>query len=290
MIAFGTAIGDPRAYRRHAEPGIAAVAEPQSPVITFMDAGGPGRTLNLILDEARRIADLEALVLVEDHTEITDPAFCARVRELVADPQLAIAGCIGGSNFRGIAWWTGTVRGTPVRQRHHDAGGGERLAFDWGPPPGPPGEVEAVDGLLLVLSPWAVEHLRFDESLPSRYGVAIDLCRRARAAGRTVFAARLDVLTHRPLEPLQPEDQPEWVQAHIAAADRREDAGDPDSAAWKERARHAEARREASRLHYYSTDLRYDAQRLRMLRRVQWLPLGRLHSLARRARDAARDL
>ncbi|CAB4876880.1 unannotated protein [freshwater metagenome] len=290
MIAFASAVADPAAYRRFAGPGVERTAESDSPVITFMDAGGPGRTLNLILQEAARLPGLEALVLIDDHTEIVDRTFCTKVRELFADPQVAISGCIGGSDFRGIAWWTGTVRGASIIQIHHDSAGGELTAFDWGPAPDPAGAVDAIADLLMVLSPWAVTNLRFDESLPSRLGLGIDLCLQARAAGRTVRTAPFEVVSHRPLEPLQPEQQEEWVLAHRAAAERSEDAADPDSEAWKERARRAEARREAARLHYYFTDLHYDAQRLRLLRRVKALPLGHLHNLARRTRDTLRDL
>src|SRR4051794_39091012 len=48
------------------------------------------------------------------------------------------------------------------------------------------GEVDTVDGILLVLSPWAVRHVRFDESLGLVQGYVLDVCLQVREAGRKV--------------------------------------------------------------------------------------------------------
>ena len=48
----------------------------------------------------------------------------------------------------------------------------------------PPAEVDTLDGQLLVLSPWAVRNVRFDESLLLGHGYDLDFCLQVRAAGR----------------------------------------------------------------------------------------------------------
>ena len=64
----------------------------------------------------------------------------------------------------------------------------------------PPAEVEVVDGFLLVLSPWAVRNVRFDETLGLGHGFDFDYCRQVRAAGRKVVAADLRAVYYRSLE------------------------------------------------------------------------------------------
>ena len=81
MIAFGVSVTEGEAYRRYAEPGIKRAKEPDSEVYVFAAVGQASRTYNLLLDTAARHDDLEALVLVHPHTEITDSDFCVKVRE-----------------------------------------------------------------------------------------------------------------------------------------------------------------------------------------------------------------
>ena len=95
MIAFGCSITAPEIYERFARPGIEAVAEPGSPVLAYRAMSSLFRSYNLILDRAAPDEDLEALVLVHQDTELVDPGFCAKVREVLADPEVAVAGCIG---------------------------------------------------------------------------------------------------------------------------------------------------------------------------------------------------
>ncbi len=66
-------------------------------------------------------------------------------------------------------------------------GGGDFPAFAWDPEGRPPfartGEVDSIDGFVMVLSPWAVRELRFDESLGKIHGYDFDLCLQVRDAG-----------------------------------------------------------------------------------------------------------
>jgi hypothetical protein len=57
--------------------------------------------------------------------------------------------------------------------------------------------VDALDGLLLVLSPWAVRNLRCDTArFTGFHGYDTDLCFQARAAGRRAVVAELNAFHH----------------------------------------------------------------------------------------------
>jgi GT2 family glycosyltransferase len=61
----------------------------------------------------------------------------------------------------------------------------------------PAGDVDALDGLLLVLSPWAVRELRCDTAtFTGFHAYDVDLCLQARAAGRRVVAHPFAVFHH----------------------------------------------------------------------------------------------
>jgi hypothetical protein len=269
MIAFGSVIADAEAYRRFAEPGIRRAAEPDSELLVFGAVGSACRSYNLLLDAAAAHDDLEALVIVEARAEIADAAFCARAREALSDPEVAVAGPIGARDVRTVAWWEGEVSSAPLVHRYYEHGGGEMDGYGWARPSAPLGEVDALDGFLLVLSPWAVRSLRFDESLHTGLGYDLDYCLQARAAGRRVVTADLRVIHHRALE-LVPENEI-WVEGHIQLAERwdgRWPGREGEEVDWQRRARRAEAEREAARTVAYSSALQLDAQVLALEREL----------------------
>jgi hypothetical protein len=256
VIVFGVAVGDVEIYRRYAEPGLRLAAEPDAEVLAVAAVRSRPRTYNLLLDVAAAHEDLEALVIVDPHVEITDPAFCTKVREALRDPDVAVVGCAGAAGVRSIAWWEGAVSSAPLIHRYEEHRGGELPAFAWTEPGPAPADVDAVDGLLMALSPWAVRNLRFDEGLRS-HGFEFDLCMQARAAGRRVVTADLRATQHRSLELVGEIDR--WIDAHITLAERW--GGDePDEDAWRRRARRAEAEREAAHALAYFKGLVADAR------------------------------
>jgi GT2 family glycosyltransferase len=296
MIAFGSAIRGAEAYRRYAEPGIRRSAEPGAAIYAFAAVEPVGRTYNLILDAASSRCDLEALVLVHAHAEIVDPQFTLKVRQALAEPDVAVVGGAGASKVRSLAWWEGDVVAAPSRQRYDDFGGGVLPAFSWTEAAPPPAEVEVTDGQLLVLSPWAVRHLRFDESFLYSYGFDVDFCLQARAAGRRVAVADLRVLYHRALELVS--DLDVWAQAHMQLAEKWDaqlSQVPSDEEGWKRRARLAEARREACRTIAFSQSLKRDARVLELERMIEekkgslsWRITAPLRSANRWWRERAR--
>lgn len=292
MIVFGSAIVDPEAYRRFAEPGIRFAAERDSEVLPLQAVGTISRGLNLVLDAAAAREDLEALVLVDPRAEIADPDLCAKARSALRDPAVAVLGPVGAGGVRGIAWWDGAVSAGPVRHRYSDHGGGELPAYAWTRPGAAPAEVDAVAGFLMVLSPWAVRTVRFDEGLTLEHGYDIDFCLQVRAAGRRVMTLDAAAVHHRSLELV--EDHELWIEAHVRMAEKwgaRLAGEEPDEAAWRRRARRAEAERDAARTLAYSNRLRVDARVLELERRLaevtssrSWRatePLRRLNALRR---------
>jgi hypothetical protein len=293
MIAFATAIREPEAYEEHAGPGIRLAAELDSQVFAFAATGSVCRSSNVILDRLADLDGLEALVLVDEDAEITDPGFCPKVRAALADGDVGLVGCVGATGVEGPAWWEGAVSAGDVVHRYPDYGGGETAAFAWARTIQPPADVETVAGFLLVLSPWAARSLRFDEALPLAVGFELDFAARLRQAGRKVVTADLHVTYHRPLEFV--EDLDLWAEGHIHLAEKwdgRLPGAPPRPEDWKRRARLAEAERDAARARAYSEYSRREAQLVALEREFEAMtgtlgwrltePLRRLNAARRR--------
>jgi Glycosyltransferase like family len=295
LIAFGSSISGAEAYRRYAEPGIRRAAEPDSQILAYAAVEPLARTYNLILEAASRLDDLEALALVHPHTEILQDDFCLRVRRALSDPDVGAVGCTGARNVTSIAWWEGQVVCGNVRQRYEEHGGGEVPTVRWAEHLPPPAEVEVLDGQLLILSPWAVRHIRFDETLLLGHGFDLDFSLQLRQGGRRLVVEDLEVVHHRPIELVG--DLAVWVEAHIKLAEKWDGAlHDPpaDEETWKRRARRAEARREAARAMAMSESLKLDARVLELERQFEamtstmsWRMTAPLRALNHRRRRAA---
>jgi hypothetical protein len=272
MIAFGSAITRPEIYRACAEPGIRRAAEPGAVVYDLPAVGSIFRSYNALLDRAAALDDLEALVLTHQDAEITSADLCSTIRATLADPQVGVMGCAGAIGVRSIAWWEASVTLSSFVNRYTEHGGGDLEAFSWdwseAPAYARTGEVETLDGFVLVLSPWVVRNLRFDEELGGFHGYDLDFCLQVREAGRKVVTADFRAIHHRPLEMVP--DQREWIDAHIRVAEkwhgRIPGIGDAPGS-WRERALRAEAERDAALTAARSTALEIDALEA-MLRRT----------------------
>jgi Glycosyltransferase like family len=272
MIAFGSAITKPEVYRECAEPGIRRAAESDSEVYALASVGTLFQSYNALLEKAAQRPDLEALVLVHQDTEIIDPDFCARARRALASPDVGLVGCVGAIGVRSIAWWEGSVSLASFIHRYDDHGGGDLPAFSWTMQEAPPyartGEVDTVDGFLMVLAPAVVQSIRFDESLGRLHGYDFDFCLQVRASGRKVVTADFRAIHHHPLIPFSDPDS--WIDAHVRIAEKwsgwMPGVGDA-SGTWLERARRAEAERDAALIVDHANELKLEAQ-LRELERV----------------------
>ena len=307
MIAFASAIVVPDLYEAYAQPGIERAREPDSVVLAHAADGSLFRNYNLILDKAAELDDLEALVIVHQDAEIVDDTFCAKVREALADPEVGVIGAVGAIGVRSIAWWEGSVTWGSFTHRYPESeyGGGEYPGLAWDPGELPPyarlGEVDTVDGFLMVLSPWVVANLRFDESLGRSHGYDFDFCLQVREAQKKVVTADLRVIHHHSLTLI--DDEQAWIEGHMRVAEKWDGRMPGVGSAggdWKQRARRAEAEAAALRNQFISAGMHSEAQ-ARMLRAnldevtgsSSWrltAPLRRLRRLiAPRRRGAPRD-
>ena len=278
MIAFGCPITDHELYEAYAEPGIKRVAEPDSEILAFGSAGlGDAsifRNHNLLIEEAAKLEGLEALVLVHQDAEIVDDEFCVKVRRALHDPELGILGCAGAIGVRNIALWDGSVTLASFSHRYQEFGGGEILGstFNWenAPPEARTGEVDVIDGFMMVLPPWFIENIRFDESLGQFHGYDFDVCQQVRSAGKKVVTEHIRVIHHHSLELISDVDG--WIAAHMRIAEKWDGRLSPSQTIpgdWKERARWAEARRDAALMEANAAELARVAAGTEMKRQLR---------------------
>ncbi len=292
MIIFGTAITSPEQYEKWAEPGIRRVMEPDSKLLAHQTTGSLFRNYNLMLDLARDEPELEALVILHQDTELLeDDHFCTKVREALADPDVAIAGCVGAIGVRSIAWWEGAVTWASFIHRYEEVGGGDITAMTFSESMAPTfaelGEVDSIDGFVMVLSPWAVHNLRFDESLGKLHGYDFDICCQARAAGKKVVTANLPAIHNHSLDLISDPDS--WIEAYIRLAEKWDgtfphDVGSND---WQARTLRAEAEAACAKGQSKSHELKYHAA-LELLERVEKSPSWRLTKPLRAAKRLLR--
>jgi hypothetical protein len=185
MIAFAACISSRSKLAAFAAPGLRRAMEPDSVFAELETDRSIHEAYNEALEHFAGVGDLEALVLLHEDTELLDADFCDRVRSALRDPSVAIAGAVGASGVSSLRWWEGAIAGQAAEPR----------GLVEGAPA--PCDVDCVDGLLMVLSPWAVAHVRCDsDRFTGFHGYDADLCFSARAAGRRVVVAELNVFHH----------------------------------------------------------------------------------------------
>ncbi|MGW4821768.1 methyltransferase domain-containing protein [Streptomyces sp. NPDC004227] len=185
MICFGVCVGSAEKFQRFALPGLQRICEPDSVVIERSSETSIFEAYNKVLDDARGRKDLEALVLLHEDTEIVDDGFVKKIRARLDEPDVGVIGVVGGRGVRSLSWWDYYPAGRVVETRG-------LIDFQDGGC-----DVDMVDGLIMVLSPRAVQQLRFDEqAFTGFHGYDADICFQARRAGMRVVADDLEVIHH----------------------------------------------------------------------------------------------
>ena len=184
MIAFAVCVADSGAFHQYCRPALAACSEPDTQ-LALIETDSIFSGYNEAIDAFAPHPDLEALVLLHEDVAIRDPEFCETVRASLSDPAIAVVGVIGARDVRSLCWWEGQIHGRVSETRGVLGHGGGRH------------DVDAVDGLLMVLSPWTVRNLRFDdERFDGFHGYDVDLCFQADAHGRRVITDDLQIHHH----------------------------------------------------------------------------------------------
>lgn len=194
VVGYGVCVGSWEKLRRNVEPrvggrqlfamaGQTSITEAYNSIL----AGYCGR-------------GLDALVLLHDDLEIIDPDGEAKFLAAIAEPGVALVGVAGGRGVGSLAWWNAETVGHQLI----DTG-----LLDFGPRTG---DVDALEGSILVFSPWAIEHLRFDTRFVGFHGYD-EIAAQARAAGRRVVVADVDTHHHTSVGFKSPESAREWQRA-----------------------------------------------------------------------------
>lgn len=183
MIIFGLCIADGQRYEKIAGPSLETVKSHVDIVLTDDGASGICAAYNRFIAVARDNPSCRALVLMHDDVVILDSNFRAKVLSAVAEPDVGIVGAIGASGLRNGTWWSGRH---PVGRVFESRGLIETKTTQ--------GDVDVVDGLMLVLSPRAIQELHFDPvSLPGFHGYDSDICFQARSKGLRVVVRKIDL-------------------------------------------------------------------------------------------------
>ena len=182
MFVVGVCAG-PDKYQRILAPTVPLIEEPDTTVIVLRGQTSIATAYNTILSSAQ---GAEGVVLVHDDLEFLDPETLPKLRAAFADPDVAVAGVVGGRDVTSLLWW----RGTHVGGAYEERDGTVTSEFNQ------QGLADTVDGIFLALSPWSIEHLRFDVRYGGFHAYDADICAQARAAGKRVVTLDIAVLHH----------------------------------------------------------------------------------------------
>jgi hypothetical protein len=176
VIGYGTCVGSWEKLRRNVIPRTL-----DRPLLGLSGQTQLTVAYNSILN-AYRGRGLDAVILLHDDLDIVDPNAEAKFLDALT-PDVAIVGVCGGKGNQTLAWWESETVGHQMT----DSG-----LLDFG---ARTGDVAFVEGSVMVFSPWAVEHLRFDERYPGFLGYD-DVCLTAREAGKRVTVVDVDTHHH----------------------------------------------------------------------------------------------
>lgn len=154
---------------------------------------------NRILDLYRGRDDLDALILLHDDLEITDPAAEAKFLEPLQDPDVALVGVAGGPGHLGLAWWNTS----PIGHQMTDV-----MNLDFGQRAG---DVDILEGSILVFSPWAIDNLRFDERFPG-FHTYDEIGMQARRQDKRVVVVDVDTHHHTAMGFKSEQSHLQWLE------------------------------------------------------------------------------
>jgi hypothetical protein len=189
-IGYGVCVGSWNEFTSHVAPflgnqSLYSNGGASYPIIALGGQTSIAVAYNTILDGfEKRWPYLQAVVLMHTDLEITDPLAEQKILNAVEWPNVALVGVAGGGGTHGTMWWSDK----PVGHQWIDTG-----LIDFGTREG---DVEVLEGSLLAFSPWAVKHLRFDESLPGFHGYDEIALQATRGHGKRCVVIDLDTHHH----------------------------------------------------------------------------------------------
>ncbi len=188
MIYFGTCAPYPGKVPTLSHPGVTRSMGDER--FVYMHHESNGREIfsayAAMMKEAI-FGKAECLVLIHDDLEFRDVALAGKLRAAFSDPSVAVVGLIGACNAKGLRWWEGNRKGRVFDNAHG------LHAFPYDDP-----EVHTLDGMMLALSPWALENLTLDDlGYTGFHGYDMELCSQARKVwGKRVIVADIEAFHH----------------------------------------------------------------------------------------------
>lgn len=182
-FAYGVCVGPTGRFDEIARPGI-HFSDPDATIIVRTNQSSIFEAYNSILAEVSTL-DVEGLVLLHDDTELCDPDIATKLRRCFADLSIGVVGAIGARDVRSMHWW-----------RYHAVGRAAEpgLLIDYGIDSP---DVEVVDGILIAMSPYAIQHLRFDaHRYHGFHGYDMDVCMTAKEMGLRVVVTDIRLVHH----------------------------------------------------------------------------------------------
>lgn len=142
----------------------------------------------------------DALILLHDDLELIDPHAEEKLLAVITQRDVALAGIAGGYDVNSLAWWNARTVGWQ-RTDSRDLDFGSRT-----------GDVQSLEGSLLVFSHWAINHLRFDEQFTGFHGYD-EIGMQARNHGKRVVVTDVDTHHHTRLGFDSAESEHAWLDA-----------------------------------------------------------------------------
>lgn len=189
--AYGVCVGSWDKFNQYVLPHAAG-----SPVIALSGQTCIGAAYNTILDAINHV---DMLILQHDDLEILDPDAETKFAAALTDPDVLLAGVAGGSARGGLGWWNHD----PIGHQQTDA-----MNIDFGTRTG---DVDLLEGSLLVFSREAIRTLRFDLRFDGFHGYD-DIGMQASRAGRAVVVD-VDTHHHNPMGFKSAQSHAEWLEA-----------------------------------------------------------------------------
>jgi hypothetical protein len=180
-IVYGCCVGSWDKFGRYVWPRVRGRR-----VITTSGWDAIVPAYNTILDAVSgppRYPDM--LILLHDDLEITDEHAEEKFAAALVDDDVALVGVCGGGG-KSLYWW----EHEPVGHQLTDV-----MNIDFGPRTG---DVTLIEGSIMVLSAWALSHLRFDVRFRDFHGYD-EIGMQARNAGKRVVVADVDTHHHNPM-------------------------------------------------------------------------------------------
>jgi GT2 family glycosyltransferase len=186
VIVFGLAVSSQKAYTEFAKAGMDSVGGPDAVIIVRENAKSIAAAYNEILESVcNDHPDAEAVVLLHQDVQLTDPLFRDKVAARLVDPTIGLIGLFGARGVRSIVYWRADKKGyVQEGDRTLDFGRGFH-------------DVDAVDGMLMILSPPVYRTFRFDQWVARAFhGYDIDFSYQVRDAGFRVVVDDIRAVHH----------------------------------------------------------------------------------------------